>query len=59
MFYEMREFFAYSVSEAIMLDDRDRAILEILQVNADVAVAELAERVNLSLSACARRIKRS
>ena len=41
-----------------MLDDRDRAILEFLQVNADVAVAELAERVNLSLSACSRRIKR-
>ena len=41
-----------------MLDDRDRAILSCLQVNSDVAVAELAERVSLSLSACARRIKR-
>ena len=41
-----------------MLDDRDRAILNFLQVNSEVAIAELADRVSLSLSACARRIKR-
>ena len=54
----MREYFAHKANEATMLDDRDRAILDYLQANSDVAVAELAERVNLSLSACARRIKR-
>lgn len=41
-----------------MLDDRDRKILELLQVDAGVPVADLAQRVNLSLSACARRIQR-
>ncbi|KAA5609232.1 Lrp/AsnC family transcriptional regulator [Rhodovastum atsumiense] len=41
-----------------MLDDRDRALLSRLQRDADVAVAELAEQVNLSPSACARRIAR-
>ena len=41
-----------------MIDERDRAILQFLQDNCDVAVAELADKVNLSLSACARRIKR-
>ncbi|CAH2603947.1 HTH-type transcriptional regulator Zrp [Rhodovastum atsumiense] len=44
--------------QANMLDDRDRALLSRLQRDADVAVAELAEQVNLSPSACARRIAR-
>lgn len=42
----------------MILDERDTKILGLLQENAGVPVAELAERVNLSLSACARRIQR-
>lgn len=41
-----------------VLDDRDRKLLALLQQDASVAVGELAERVNLSLSACSRRIQR-
>lgn len=41
-----------------MLDERDRKLLALLQQDASVAVGELAERVNLSLSACSRRIQR-
>ncbi len=41
-----------------MLDERDRLILDRLQANASLPVADLATSVNLSLSACARRIKR-
>lgn len=41
-----------------VLDDRDRKLLSLLQQDASVAVGELAERVNLSLSACSRRIQR-
>lgn len=39
------------------LDNRDRAILNILQDEGRVSNAELAERVNLSPSACLRRVK--
>ncbi|MDJ1157768.1 Lrp/AsnC family transcriptional regulator [Chelatococcus sp. SYSU_G07232] len=38
-------------------DDRDRAILRILQANARITNAELAERVHLSPSACLRRVR--
>ncbi|MEQ8347371.1 MAG: Lrp/AsnC family transcriptional regulator [Sneathiellaceae bacterium] len=41
-----------------MIDDRDRKLLDLLQVDADLPVSELAERVALSVSACWRRIKR-
>lgn len=41
-----------------MLDDRDRTLLALLQANADMPVADLAERVALSPSACSRRIAR-
>ena len=41
-----------------MLDDRDRKILDLLQANAEMAVADIAERVALSASACSRRIAR-
>ncbi|MDX3925214.1 MAG: Lrp/AsnC family transcriptional regulator [Shinella sp.] len=41
-----------------MLDERDRKLLFLLQQDADVSIGELAERVSLSLSACARRIQR-
>ncbi len=41
-----------------MLDQRDRKILDLLQGNAGVPVAEVAEQVALSPSACSRRIQR-
>jgi len=41
---------------ALKLDDRDRQILDELQRNGAVTNAELAERVNLSPSACLRRV---
>lgn len=41
-----------------MLDDRDRKILSLLQADADLPVAEIAESVALSASACSRRIAR-
>jgi len=41
-----------------MYDDTDRRILKILQVDAAMPVAEIAEKVGLSTSPCWRRIKR-
>jgi len=41
-----------------MLDDRDRKILSLLQADAEVPVAQIAETVALSASACSRRIAR-
>lgn len=41
-----------------MLDDRDRRILALLQTDAEMPVAEVAEHVALSPSACSRRIAR-
>lgn len=41
-----------------MLDERDRKILQALQEDAGLSVADLAERVALSLSACSRRIQK-
>ncbi len=41
-----------------MLDDRDRRILELLQKDASLPVAEVAGKVALSASACSRRIQR-
>lgn len=41
-----------------MIDDRDRRLLALLQQDADVPLAELADRVALSPSACSRRIQR-
>lgn len=41
-----------------MLDERDRKLLTLLQQDGSMAVGELADRVNLSLSACSRRIQR-
>jgi len=40
------------------LDDVDRRILKVLQENADLPVAEIAERVGLSASPCWRRIQK-
>ena len=41
-----------------MLDDRDRRLMDLLQADASLPVSELADRVNLSVSACSRRIQR-
>jgi Lrp/AsnC family leucine-responsive transcriptional regulator len=41
----------------LALDDRDRAILRLLQADGRLSNVELAERVALSPSACLRRVK--
>lgn len=41
-----------------MLDPRDRKILDILQEDSAIPIADLAERTALSVSACWRRIRR-
>ena len=41
-----------------MLDDRDRRILDLLQTDAVMPVADVAEQVALSPSACSRRIQK-
>lgn len=41
-----------------MLDERDRKILKKLQEDSSLAVTALAEDVNLSVSACSRRIQK-
>ncbi|WP_337266935.1 Lrp/AsnC family transcriptional regulator [Oryzifoliimicrobium ureilyticus] len=41
-----------------MIDDRDRKILELMQIDARISVSELANRVSLSISACSRRIQK-
>lgn len=45
-------------SASIQLDDIDRRILEILQEDASLSSAQVAERVGLSSSPCWRRIQR-
>lgn len=40
------------------LDNKDRAILAILQENATIPTSEIAERVSLSTTACWKRIQR-
>jgi Lrp/AsnC family leucine-responsive transcriptional regulator len=40
-----------------MLDDKDRAVLRVLQANGRISNAELAQTVNLSESACLRRLR--
>ncbi len=54
--------FAYNLKnaqmEAAVLDDRDRKILDLLQRDSETPLSELAERVNLSASACSRRVQR-
>ncbi|PKP91828.1 MAG: ArsR family transcriptional regulator [Alphaproteobacteria bacterium HGW-Alphaproteobacteria-14] len=39
-----------------MLDERNLAILALLQADADTPVGEIAGKVNMSISACSRRI---
>ena len=39
------------------IDDRDRAILRLLQQDGRLTNMELAQRINLSPSACLRRVK--
>lgn len=40
------------------IDDIDKQLLQLLQTQARLSITELAERVNLSATPCARRIKR-
>ena len=40
------------------IDDTDRRLLRLLQNDARMSITELAERVNLSATPCARRLKR-
>jgi Lrp/AsnC family transcriptional regulator, leucine-responsive regulatory protein len=46
-----------STTVSVAIDDRDRAILRVLQADGRVTNAELAARVNLSESACLRRLR--
>lgn len=41
-----------------MLDSKDKLILDLLQKDASLSVAELAEQVNLTVSPCWKRLKR-
>ena len=43
---------------AVDIDDTDRQLLRLLQNDARMSITELAERVNLSATPCARRLKR-
>ena len=45
-------------SFSIDIDDIDKQLLRLLQTHARMSITELAERVNLSATPCARRIKR-
>ena len=45
-------------AEYMVIDERDRKILELLQRHPDHQIALIAERVNLSVSACSRRIQK-
>ena len=45
-------------SLSIDIDDTDKQLLRLLQTHARMSITELAERVNLSATPCARRIKR-
>ena len=42
----------------IQLDQTDRRILSVLQIDGRTSNADLAERINLSASACHRRVQR-
>jgi DNA-binding Lrp family transcriptional regulator len=42
----------------VQLDDTDRRILNVLQRNGRISNADLAEQINLSASACHRRVQR-
>ena len=45
-------------SLSIDIDDTDKQLLRLLQTQARMSITDLAERVNLSATPCARRIKR-
>ncbi len=42
----------------VTIDEVDKKVLRLLQVDARMSITELAERINLSATPCARRIKR-
>ena len=43
---------------SVTIDETDKQLLRLLQLEARMSITELAERVNLSATPCARRIKR-
>ena len=45
-------------NEKVALDEKDQAILRVLQADANLSMAELAQKVGLSASPCWRRVKR-
>ena len=47
-----------SSQNLIVIDETDKQLLRLLQTEARMSITELAERVNLSATPCARRIKR-
>ncbi len=50
---------SHSVTALLVdLDETDKQLLRLLQTQARMSITELAERVNLSATPCARRIKR-
>lgn len=48
----------FSTSSIVDIDDVDKRILRLLHTDARISITELAERVNLSATPCARRVKR-
>jgi Lrp/AsnC family transcriptional regulator, cysteine-sensing transcriptional activator len=46
------------MATAPLMDDIDRALLEILQQNATLSIAQMAERVGLSATPCWKRIQK-
>ncbi len=50
--------YAQKVSKPVKLDDIDRRILTALQKSGRMSNSELAEKINLSASACHRRVQR-
>lgn len=49
---------AINSHSVIVLDETDKQLLRLLQLDARISITELAERVHLSATPCARRVKR-
>jgi Lrp/AsnC family leucine-responsive transcriptional regulator len=48
----------FNTLSTVEIDEIDKCLLRLLQLEARMSITELAERVNLSATPCARRIKR-
>ena len=57
MFFHQVSYNFTSGEEKVLLDETDRKILAALQSEGRLSVTDLAERVNLSLSPCHRRLR--